>query len=103
MAKEPTPDIVLLATNLPGQAGIDACRELHASLPRTQIVRPAPHADVQSFTQVMHASAAGYLMKAKALSKLATAFRLRASGETVIAPRMKSVMLREANRTHDRA
>ena len=103
MAKELTPDIVLLATNLPGQTGIDACRELHASLPRTRIVMLAPHADVESFTLAMQAGASGYLVKANALSELATALRLCASGETVIAPQMKSVMLGEANRSRDRA
>ncbi len=102
MTKELTPDIVLLSTNLPGQTGIDACREIHAALPRTRLVMLAPHADVESFTQAMQAGAAGYLVKANALSELATALRLCASGETVIAPQMKSVMLGEAQRSRER-
>ena len=103
MAKELTPDIVLLSTNLPGQTGVDACREMLAALPRTRIVMLAPHADVESFTQAMQTGAAGYLVKANALSELATALRLCASGETVIAPQMKSVMLGEAHRSRERS
>lgn len=103
MAKELTPDIVLLSTNLPGQSGIDACRQVHAALPRTRLVLLAPHADVDSFTQAMQAGANGYLVKANALSELATALRLCAAGETVIAPQMKSVMLGEAARSRERA
>ena len=103
MAKELTPDIVLLSTNLPGQTGVDACREMLAALPRTRIVMLAPHADVESFTQAMQTGAAGYLVKANALSELATALRLCASGETEIAPQMKSVMLCEAHRSRERS
>ncbi len=103
MAKELTPDIVLLSTNLPGQTGIDACREIQTALPRTRVVMLAPHADVESFTAAMQIGAAGYLVKANALSELGTALRLCASGETVIAPQIKSVMLGEANRSRDRA
>jgi len=103
MAKELTPDIVLLSTNLPGQTGIDACRELHAALPRARVVMLAPQADVESFTLSMQAVASGYLVKANALSELATALRLCASGETVIAPQIKSVMLGEAHRNRERA
>lgn len=102
MAKELTPDIVLLSTNLPGQTGVDACRQIHAALPRTRLVMLAPHADVDSFTNAMQAGANGYLVKANALSELATALRLCAAGETVIAPQMKSVMLGEAQRSRER-
>ena len=63
----------------------------------------APHADVESFSQAMQAGANGYLVKANALSELATALRLCAAGETVIAPQMKSVMLGEAQRNRERA
>ncbi len=101
MAKELTPDIVLLSTNLPGQTGVDACRQIHAALPRTRLVMLAPHANVDSFTNAMQAGANGYLVKANALSELATALRLCAAGETVIAPQMKSVMLREASRNRE--
>ena len=101
MAKELTPDIVLLSTNLPGQTGVDACRQIHAALPRTRLVVLAPHADVDSFTNAMQAGANGYLVKANALSELATALRLCAAGETVIAPQMKSVMLGEASRNRE--
>jgi DNA-binding NarL/FixJ family response regulator len=101
MAKELTPDIVLLSTNLPGQTGVDACRQIHAALPRTRLVMLAPHADVDSFTNAMQAGANGYLVKANALSELATALRLCAAGETVIAPQMKSVMLGEASRSRE--
>jgi len=103
MAREITPDIVLCPTNLPGQTGVDACRQIHAALPRTRIVMLAPHADVESFTHAMQAGANGYLVKANALSELATALRLCAAGETVIAPQMKSVMLGEAQRSRERA
>jgi two-component system response regulator DegU len=103
MAKELTPDIVLLSTNLPGQTGVDACRQIHAALPRTRLVMLAPHADVDSFTNAMQAGANGYLVKANALSELATALRLCAAGETVIAPQMKSVMLGEAHRSRERS
>ena len=101
MAKELTPDIVLLSTNLPGQTGVDACRQIHAALPRTRLVMLAPHANVDSFTNAMQAGANGYLVKANALSELATALRLCAAGETVIAPQMKSVMLGEASRNRE--
>lgn len=102
MAKELTPDIVLLSTNLPGQTGMDACRQIQVAVPRARIVMLAPHADVESFTQSMQSGANGYLVKANALSELATALRLCAAGETVIAPQMKSVMLGEAQRNRER-
>ncbi len=103
LAKELTPDIALVSTNLPGQSGIEACRQIQSAVPRTRIVLLAPHADVDSFSQAMQAGANGYLVKANALSELATALRLCASGETVIAPQMKSVMLGEAQRNRERA
>jgi DNA-binding NarL/FixJ family response regulator len=103
MVSELKPEIVLLATNMPGQSGIDACRQIQANGTRSRIVMLAPHADTESFTLAMQAGANGYLVKANALSELATALRLCAAGETVIAPQMKSVMLGEAQRNRERA
>ena len=103
MTADTTPDIVLLSTVLPGQTGVDACRQIRETTPKARVVMLAPHADTESFTLAMQAGAAGYLVKANALSELATALRLCAAGETVIAPQMKSVMLGEAQRNRERA
>lgn len=102
MAKDLAPDLVLLAVNMPGQSGVEACRQINSALPRTRVVMLAPHAESETFTQSMQAGANGYLVKANALSELATALRLCAAGETVIAPQMKSVVLGEAQRNRER-
>lgn len=98
LAKDLAPDVVLLDISLPSLSGIDACRQIGEALPRTKVVILTMHADAESFTSAMQAGASGYLVKANSLSELATALRLAAAGETVIAPQMKAVMLGEANR-----
>lgn len=103
LAKELAPDIALLDVNMPGLTGPDACRQISIALPRTRVVMLATQAEAESFALSMQAGASGYLVKANALSELATALRLCASGETVIAPQMKAVMMGEAQRHRERA
>jgi two-component system response regulator DegU len=103
LAKDLGPDLALLAVNLPGLPGPDVCRQIRSTLPRVRVVMLATHAESESFAHSMQAGANGYLVKANALSELATALRLCASGETVIAPQMKAVMLSEAQRHRERA
>lgn len=103
LAKDLGPDLALLAVNLPSLPGPDVCRQIKSALPRVRVVMLATHAESESFAHSMQAGANGYLVKANALSELATALRLCASGETVIAPQMKSVMLSEAQRHRERA
>lgn len=101
LTRDIVPELVLMDLSMPGIGGIEACRQIVSSVPRVKVVMLTMHADADTFAETMQAGAKGYLVKANSLSELATALRLAAAGETVIAPQMKSVMLGEARRMRE--
>ena len=57
------PDIVIMDVRLPDGSGVEACREIRASLPATRVVMLTSYPDEQAVLSAIVAGASGYLLK----------------------------------------
>ena len=87
------PDVVLMDARLPDGSGIDACREILSTLPRTRVLFFSAHSDKQTVLMTMVAGAHGHVSKDLELTTLVDAIRRVSAGETVIEESLRSEVL----------
>ena len=86
MAREHTPDVVLMDLNLPDGSGIDATRELLAEHPDLHILVITMLADDDAVVAAMRAGARGYVVKGAGRADLIQAVTTVAAGGAVFSP-----------------
>src|SRR6185295_13754826 len=67
-AEQLKPDVVLMDISMPLLNGIEACRQLTKSIPKTRVIFLTMHADVIYVEEALRAGGAGYLLKRSAAS-----------------------------------
>jgi two-component system, NarL family, response regulator DevR len=81
------PDVVILDIQLPGQSGLEACRDIRKRFPETQVVILTSHGG-ESFTeQALRAGAAGYVLKQVGNDELVRAIRAVKRGDMALDPK----------------
>ncbi|MHB1125756.1 MAG: response regulator [Bacillota bacterium] len=98
LAHQSRPDVVLMDINLPVKNGIDACREITASLPQTRVIVLTVYDDERYVVDVFKAGASGYLLKDVEPDRLIEAIKTVAAGASFIHPSIAGKMLKEFNR-----
>src|SRR6266511_3640320 len=63
VAEERRPDVVVMDVRMPGQNGIEACREIRSLLPDTKVLMLTSYADEDAVLASILAGASGYLLK----------------------------------------
>jgi DNA-binding NarL/FixJ family response regulator len=69
-AEQERPDVVLLDISMPLLNGMEACRQLTRSLPKTRVIFLTMHADTAYLEEGFRAGGSGYLLKRSAASEL---------------------------------
>ncbi|BDG62197.1 response regulator [Caldinitratiruptor microaerophilus] len=80
------PDVVLMDVRLPGESGIEACREIRARLPGTRVVMLTSYPDEQAVVASVLAGASGYLLKDIDPRGLRDALEIVARGGSLLSP-----------------
>jgi len=80
------PDVVILDIQLPGRSGLEACRDIRARFPKTQVVILTSHSRDNFIEQTLLAGAAGYILKQVGNEELVRAIRAAHRGETALDP-----------------
>jgi DNA-binding NarL/FixJ family response regulator len=75
MAKELSPNIVVMDVGLPGLNGIEATRQITAASPKTCVIALSMHSDKRYVIQMFRAGAKAYLLKNCASDELVKAIR----------------------------
>lgn len=86
LAREHSPDIVIMDIAMPKLNGIEATRQIKASNPRISILALSAYDDDQYIFALLEAGAAGYLLKNVSADELVRAIRAVAAGEAVLHP-----------------
>lgn len=87
------PDVVLMDVRLPDGSGIDACRDIRATCPRTQILFLTSFADDDALLATVLAGAAGFLLKQADEKGVIHAVETVANGQSIMDPAVTHILL----------
>jgi DNA-binding NarL/FixJ family response regulator len=92
------PDVVLMDLNLGDSSGVDATREITASLPDTRVLVLSASGEHEDVLEAVKAGASGYLVKSASVLELIDAVRRTADGDPVFTPGLAGLVLGEYRR-----
>jgi two-component system, NarL family, response regulator DevR len=93
------PEVILMDLRLPDGTGIDACREILSTAPRTRILFVTSYSDEQAVMSTVLAGAAGYVLKDIDHRTLVAAIRDAAAGRAILDPRITDPVVRRVPTT----
>jgi DNA-binding NarL/FixJ family response regulator len=85
-AEQLRPDVTLMDISMPLLNGIDTCRQLVKSLPRSRVIFLTMHADRVYVEEAFRAGGVGYLLKRSAASELTGAINTVMRGGKYVTP-----------------
>ncbi len=97
MAAAFEPDVVLMDVRMPGVGGVESARRIRSAHPSTRVVMLTVSEDEEDLFGAIRAGVNGYLLKEAPPEEIATAVRLAASGQAVVAPAMAGKLFAEFN------
>jgi DNA-binding NarL/FixJ family response regulator len=94
-------DIVLLDISLPGQSGLDVCRELTRKRRSLAVLILSMHAEEEFIARALENGACGYMMKDGDAGQLFTALEMVSRGDLYLAPGIPRTVLQRLGRRGD--
>ena len=93
LCKELRPKVALVDLAMPGVDGIEATRQIHLSVPETQVVIFTSFSDQERIIRALDAGAIGYLLKDADPEELHRGIEAAARGEAPLTPRAAAELL----------
>jgi DNA-binding NarL/FixJ family response regulator len=97
-AREFQPDLAILDVGMPEMNGLEAARQIHASVPKTKLLILTVHEIEHLAEDFVEAGARGYILKSDAGSLLAEAVNTLLKGGVYFSSRMQAVLQGSARR-----
>lgn len=95
LARDLSPDVVVMDISMPGLNGIDATRRILADNPTIKIIALSMHSDRHIILQVLRAGAKGYVLKDSAFDELVSAIQSVYSGSMYLSPKITGLVLED--------
>lgn len=92
LARQHSPDVVLMDITMPDLNGIEATRQLMAASPNARVIALSAHSDLRSAGEMLKAGAKGYLVKDGIFEELLQAIAAVSSGKVYLSPKVASIM-----------
>jgi DNA-binding NarL/FixJ family response regulator len=92
-AMDNKPDVVVMDVSMPDLNGIEATKQIVASLPDTRVIALSMHSDKRFVMGMLRAGASGYLLKDCASQELANAIIQVAGGKKYLSPEITGVVI----------
>jgi DNA-binding NarL/FixJ family response regulator len=102
MAEKLKPEVAVMDIGMPNLNGIEACRQIRAALPDTEVVMLSMHSDEGYVLRALKAGARAYLLKDSAEADMAQAIRAAAAGKSFFSPAVGKVLLEDYLRKLER-
>jgi DNA-binding NarL/FixJ family response regulator len=93
LARELSPDVVVMDIGMPDLNGVEATRQIVTQCPSVRVIALSMHSDKRFVTEMLHAGASGYLLKDCAFQELAQAIRTVARNQAYLSPRIAGVVV----------
>ncbi len=93
MARELTPNVVLMDVSMPALNGIEATRAVLRESPSTRVIALSMHSAKRYVREMFRAGASGYLLKDCEFDELVQTIRLIAEGQTYISPSISRIVV----------
>ena len=105
LARELSPDLVIMDVTMPDLNGIDATRIITSGGNSTKVIALSMYSDKQFVQGMIQAGASGYLLKDCAFEELVNAIRAVIGGNTYLSPGIAGIVVQDyLNKlTHDRS
>lgn len=100
LAQEHRPDVAVLDIRMPGVSGIEACRQIIASVPSCKVVMLTSYAEDELLMAAIQAGASGYVLKRIGDNELVQAIERVSRGEGMLDPAMTASVFAEVRKAN---
>ena len=97
-ARRLRPDIILMDVSMPELNGLEAVKQLTATLPESRTIVLSMHRSQEIIGQLLHAGAKGYIHKDAAFEELETAIRSVAAGDVYLGQGIAAEVVKDLRR-----
>lgn len=95
LARELSPDVIIMETSMPNLNGIEATRQIINELPEVKVIALSSHWDRRSVCEMLKAGASGYLPKRCAFEELVSAIQNVVSDRTYLSSHISGLVVDE--------
>ncbi len=95
LARELTPDVIIMDVAMPDLNGIEATRQIIGELPSVKIIALSMHDDRRFVLNMLKAGAAGYMLKDCAFKDLAKAIRVVRANKTYLSDEVADIVVKD--------
>jgi len=93
LARELSPDLVIMDIAMPELNGIEATHRITTESPHVKVIALSMHSDKRFIARMLKAGAAGYLLKNSTFEELVNAIRSVAAGQRYFSPPITDVVV----------
>jgi len=93
LARELSPNVVLMDVSMPDLNGIEATREIVRESPATRVIALSMHSAKRYVREMFRAGASGYLLKDCEFDELVQTIRVISEGQTYISPSISQIVV----------
>lgn len=95
LARELSPDVVVIDVTMPDLNGIEATRQILSEVSTAKVLALSMHSDEQFVVEMLTAGASGYLLKDCAVDELCTAIRAVVANQTFLSSEIANVVVKD--------
>lgn len=87
------PDVVVMDIRLPGESGIEACRQIKLDHPKVNVIMLTSYAEDSLVFKALEAGASGYVLKQVGNQQLISSLEAACRGESVLDPQITQKLI----------
>jgi DNA-binding NarL/FixJ family response regulator len=95
LARELSPEVVIMDVGMPDLNGIEATRQVLAECPGVKVIALSMHSDRRFVMNMLKAGASGYLLKDSAFEELATAIRMVLNNKIYLSTEIANIVIKD--------
>jgi len=95
LAKQFSPDVIIMDVSMPDLNGVEATRQILADNPAVRVVALSMHSDTLFVSEMLKSGAGGYLLKDCAFEELEQAIRTVMQGKSYLSPSISGVVVED--------